>query len=261
MYESLLPCALVPVCILYSFSTSPPALCSGPSFFWCQWVQLWPLFPVRLICCPFNHPHFSLFSCSLLPEPSLLSQSHYLTPCSFSHICVVLSAFLHSFWIPALSFCFFLTAAASCLLQHVFLSLCSTPLPLAALLSLHIWQHIQTTVLAPRSISQRVSSRHLSPTAPPLPTSTCYTQGCCYKKINLAKRIYILMFGLGLAHVGKSYLVNSRKHVIKFEIGDADFSVGGACMHIRDFSFDYLPCFVIFPVCVNVSSVSCMLLS
>lgn len=180
-------------------------MCCWPSFFWCQWVQLWPLYPVPLICCPSNHPHFSLSSCSCLPEHSLHSHSHYLTPCSLSHHCIILSAFLHSPWVPALPYTF-LFFYCHCILQYASVFSLLYPLSSTPLLSLHLWKH-RHTLLAAQSISHGVwqapvtNSTILPALIKPLPTSFCNTQHC-HPWQNLARRIYILLFRLRLYNFG-----------------------------------------------------------
>lgn len=179
-----------PTAFFSHFPLPPCALMHWPSFFWCQWVQLWPLYPVRLICCPSNHPHFSLSSCSCLPEHSLLSHSHYLTPCSLSHLCIVLSAFLHSPWVPALPYTiifFFLL-----LLPSVFLSALSPffhTAPIPAHMETHTDHSIDYTVNKSEALAGTCHQQHhpacLHQTNPYLLLQ--YTRAW----ENLAKRIYI----------------------------------------------------------------------
>lgn len=101
------------LCAFFSHFSPSPFLVRWLSFFWCQWVQLWPLYPVRLICCPSNHPCFSLSlslsSCSCLPRAHSALSLPAVSPI-FVSFCLAGSC-------PSLQFHLFIFfATASCLL-------------------------------------------------------------------------------------------------------------------------------------------------
>lgn len=155
LYEFLLSCSLVSLCIL----SSPSPLCALTVFLLVSMSSavapvprppnLLPLQPSPLLPFWLFMPPRAQFA------PLPLSPSLQSLPSLYHFVCISIFP-LSSCPSLLILFLFCFTASASSLLHYVFFSLFFSPLFSAALLSLHIWQHIQTTVLAAQSISQRV---------------------------------------------------------------------------------------------------------
>lgn len=156
-------------------------------------------------------------SCSCLPEHSLLSHSRYLTPCSLSHLCIILYLFLQSPWAPAHTNTFFLLVSFLLLLPPAFssmafslfiYSLCFSLSALPPFLPHHSYP---CTYGNTHSIGCTVNkSEGIAGTCQPLPTSSCYTQAAVMTE-PCKEGLHTLVLFKTL-HVWKSYLLNSRFH-------------------------------------------------